>query len=189
MVTITINGTPRTETGKKATKANRNEGLIPCVLYGRGDENVHFNTTFNDVRDLVYTPEFKLANIVVDGKNYECILKDIQFHPVKDNITHIDFLHLQAGRPIKVEVPLRFEGTSPGVRSGGKFLQKVRKVKIKTTPEKIVDSVVADISGMELGQSLRVRDIRSQEGVEILNPAALPIATITVPRGLKEAAK
>ncbi|MBI5916884.1 MAG: 50S ribosomal protein L25 [Bacteroidetes bacterium] len=186
MDTITINGAPRANAGKTAAKSDRNAGTIPCVMYGAG-ENVHFTTTADQLRDLIYTGEFKTVNVNVDGKSYKCILKEVQYHPVTDAVWHIDFLQLVNGRSIKVEVPLRFEGVSPGVRSGGKFIQKIRSVKIKTKPEFLVDEMKADISKMKLGQSLRVRDIVAVNGVEIINPIALPIATVTIPRGLKSA--
>ncbi|MEY3051543.1 MAG: hypothetical protein RLY31_1328 [Bacteroidota bacterium] len=185
MVTVTINGTKRTEISKSEVKSARNAGLIPCVIYGGSGENVHFTTTPNDLRDLVYTPEFKTATISVDGKTYRCILKQIQFNPVKDTIQHIDFLELVPGHKIKVQVPLSFEGSSPGVRSGGKFVQNIRLISIKTTPESLVDKLSVDISKLKLGQSLRVRDISAVPGVEITNPPALPIATIIIPRALK----
>jgi large subunit ribosomal protein L25 len=185
MVTVTINGTPREVMSKSEVKAVRNAGLIPCVLYGSGDENVHFTTTQSDVRHLVYTAEFKLAEVIVNGKSHRCILKGIQFDSIKDTITHIDFLQLTDGRKVIVEVPLSFEGVSPGVRAGGKFVQKTRRVKIKTTPENLVDKISVDISGMRLGHSLRIRDIAPVPGVEIVNPQALPIATIAIPRALK----
>jgi large subunit ribosomal protein L25 len=189
MVTVTVNGTPRGQVGKSSTKAARNAGQIPCVLYGGSGENIHFTTTFTDVRGLIYTPEFKMADVQIDGKNYRCLVKDVQFDPVRDEVTHIDFLQLTDGQAIKVEVPLTFEGTSPGVRNGGKFTQKIRVIKIKTTPESLVDKLVADISKLKLGMSLRIRDISPVPGVEILNPAALPIASVTVPRALKGAAE
>jgi large subunit ribosomal protein L25 len=188
MNTVKINGTPRTGVGKKATKADRNAERIPCVIYGGSHENVHFTTSFSEVRNLIFTDAFQIAEVSVDGQTYKCLLKEVQFHPVKDNILHIDFQQLVEGRSMKVEVPLHFQGTSPGVRAGGKFIQKVRKVMVKTNPENMVHEVVADISGLELGQSLRIRDIQPIEGVEILNPPAIPIATVTVPRGLKEEA-
>ncbi len=188
MVSVTINGAPRNGRGTSAAKADRNAGNIPCVMYG-GGESLHFTVTPDDVRDLVYTGEFKLANVVIDGKSYRSILKDVQYHPVTDAISHIDFLNLTDGNNIKITVPLRFEGSAPGVRAGGKFVQKQRSVKIKTKPEALVDEMKVDISGLKLGQSLRVRDIIPVEGVEIVNPAALPIATITIPRGLKVSAE
>ncbi len=186
MVTVSINGTERTEVGKKAIKAVRKAGLIPCVLYSKGKENVHFTVHPQDVRDVVYTGEFKLLEVTVNGNAHRCILKSTDFHPVKDTVSHIDFLELQDGHPIKVEVPLRFEGVSPGERNGGKFQQSIRWIKIKTKPEMLVDEVVADISTLMLGQSIRVRDIVAPEGIEIMNSVTLPIASVVVPRVLKE---
>ena len=186
MVTVTINGSPRTEVGKKATKADRNAGRVPCVLYGSGNENIHFTTTFNDVRNLVFTSDFKLAEVKVDGKSIKCIVKNVQFHPIKDNILHIDFLQLIDGQPLTVELPLAFKGTSPGVRSGGKFFQKTRTLKVKTTPESIINEIPVDISDLKLGNSLRVKDIKSIPGVEFLTPQTLPIASVNIPRGLSK---
>ncbi|MBK8562712.1 MAG: 50S ribosomal protein L25 [Saprospiraceae bacterium] len=186
MVSVTINGTPRTGRGTSAAKADRNAGFIPCVMYGGGgSESLHFTISPDEVRDLIYTGEFKLANVIIDGKTYRTILKEVQYHPVTDTVSHIDFLNLTDGNTIKVMVPIRFEGSAPGVRAGGKFVQKLRSVKIKTKPEAMVDEMKVDISKLKLGQSLRVRDIVTKEGVEIMNAQALPIATITIPRGLK----
>ena len=189
MLTVSVNGTTREAVGKKATKAVKKAGLIPCVLYSKGKDNVHFTVHPHDVRDLIYTSDFKLAEVSVDGNRYRCIVKTVDFHPVKDTAEHIDFLELQDGHPIKVEVPIKFQGVSPGVRNGGKFVQSVRKIKIKATPEILVDEVVADISKLKLGFSIRVRDINLMDGVEILNPGALPIASVIVPRSLKGAAQ
>jgi large subunit ribosomal protein L25 len=186
MVTVSINGLPRTEVGKKATKADRNSGRIPCVLYGSGSENVHFTTSIMEIRDLIFTPDFKLAEVTVDGKTHRCIVKQVQFHPVNDAIIHIDFLQLREGVSFVAEVPLKFKGTSPGVRAGGKFFQKLRTVKIKTTPESMVDNISVDISKLRLGNSLRIRDIQAVPGVEIITPSAMPIASVSVPRGLSK---
>ncbi len=186
MVTVTINGLPRTEVGKKATKADRNSGRIPCVLYGSGSENVHFTISLMDVRDLIFTPDFKLAEVTVDGKAHKCIVKQVQYHPVKDSIQHIDFLELKEGVHFEAELPLRFVGTSSGVRAGGKFYQKLRTVKVKVTPESIVDEIQVDISKLKLGNSLRIRDIKAISGLEILSPSAMPIASVDIPRGLSK---
>ncbi|HFA48674.1 MAG TPA: 50S ribosomal protein L25 [Bacteroidetes bacterium] len=185
METLSINGTQRADVGKKATKAVRRAGLVPCVIYGKGKKNVHFTVKPHDVRGLVYTGEFKLAEIVVDGTPHKCILKTVDFHHVKDTVYHIDFLELEDGHEVKVEVPLRFEGVSPGVRTGGKFTQSVRKIKIKAKPEYLVDEMIADISTLKLGESIRIRDIKAVEGIEILNPESLPVASVMVPRVLK----
>ena len=187
MVTVTINGTPRSGTGTTEARNARNAGTVPCVLYG-GGETLHFTVTSESIRNLVYSGEFKIADVNVEGKTYRCILKEVQYHPVTDTVSHIDFLHLVDGNTIKINVPIRFEGSAPGVRSGGKLVQKLRSVKIKTKPENMVDEVKVDISNLKLGESLRVRDIETIEGVEIINAQALPIATIPVPRGLKTGA-
>ncbi len=188
MQVVAIKGTPREKTGTKAAKDYRRTGAIPAVIYGAEGEPVHFTTNWNDVKSLIYTPDFKLAEIEVDGKTYKCFLKEVQFHPVKETIQHIDFQLLVPGRKIKVEVPVRFTGTAPGVRAGGKLIQKVRRVKIRTTPEHLVSEVTVDISDLNLGQSVRVRDIDGLEGVEILNAPGIPLATIEIPRALRSAA-
>ena len=184
MVTVTINGTPRSGTGTTEARNARKAGTVACVLYG-GGETLHFTVTSESIRNLVYSGEFKIADVNVEGKAYRCILKEVQYNPVTDTVSHIDFLHLVDGNTIKINVPIRFEGSAPGVRSGGKLIQKLRSVKIKTKPENMVDEVKVDISNLKLGESLRVRDIATVDGVEIINALALPIATIPVPRGLK----
>ncbi len=186
MKAIAVKGEVRQDLGKKSTKAVRVAGLIPCVMYG-GDSVVHFTTTKNDVKQLIYTPDFKLADVEVDGKHYRCILKDLQIHSTREDVLHIDFLHLAEGNTIKVDVPVRFKGVSAGVKAGGKLLQKVRKVKIKTTPDKLVDELLLDITSLELGQSIRVRDIKAIDGVEILSSPGIPVATIEIPRALRSA--
>ena len=184
MQTVEVSGNKRVEVGKKATKAVRNEGSIPCVIYG-SDTNVHFSTTPNAVKPLVYTPDFKVAEISVDGASYRCILKDIQFHPVKETIQHIDFLLLEDGRSVVLEVPVRFKGSSPGVKLGGALQQSMRRVKIRTTPENMVDELYGDISKLELGQAIRVRDLEVPEGIEVTNSPGIPVATVVVPRALR----
>jgi large subunit ribosomal protein L25 len=186
MQTIVVNGEAREELGKKGTKAVRNEGRIPAVIHG-DNKTYHFTTTLNDVRHLIYTPEFKLAEVNLGGQTHKCYLKEIQFHPVTEDILHIDLMELVPGRTIKVEVPLRFTGTSPGVRTGGKLIQNVRRIKIKTTPESLVDTLTADISKLKLGHSIRVRDIKATEGIEIMNSPGIPVASVEIPRALRSA--
>lgn len=184
MQTIKVAGNARPAVGKKATKAVRNEGGIPCVIYG-DTENIHFITTHKDVKSLIYTPDFKIAEVNVDGATHRCILKDTQFHPVKESILHLDFLKLENGKPVVLEVPVRFKGTSPGVKLGGALQQSLRRVKIRTTPENMVDELYGDISDLGLGDAIRVRDLELPEGVEIANAPAIPVATIVVPRALR----
>ena len=187
MESIIIDGGTRAGLGKAATKVDRSSEAIPCVLYG-GNENVHFTTTWNEVRHLIYTADFKTADITADGKNYTAIVKDVQFHPVSEKILHIDFLRLTPGTPIKVSLPLRLVGQSPGVKGGGKLLQSIRKIKVKVLPENLVDEVTLDISKLELGQSARVRDIIPVDGVEVTMASAIPVVTVEIPRALRAAA-
>ncbi len=187
MNSVEIHGVKRTEFGKKGSRIDRKSGNVPAVMYG-GNEVIHFTVTPADVKNLIYTPDFKTADLVIDGKQYKAILKSAQFHPVTDQLLHIDFLRLIEKTPVKVEVPLRFKGVSPGVKVGGKLIQQLRKIKIKTTPEYLVDELKADISKLDLGQALRVREVIVPEGIEIINNAAIPVALIEIPRALKAAA-
>ncbi len=187
MNSVAVNGTLRADTGKKATKAVRNAGQVPGVIYG-AEKNVHFSADTLAFRPLIYTPDFNLAEITVDGNVYKCIIKSTSFHPVTDDLVHVDFLQLTPGRKFNVELPVRFEGVAPGIKAGGKLVQKLRKVKIKTTLESLTATLSADISDLELGASIRVRDINLPEGMEIMNPMAIPVASIEIPRALKSAA-
>ena len=186
MDTVSIKGEKRTEGGKVATKNLRKLGKIPCVVYG-GDTNVSFSTIKKEVKPLIFTSDFKLAEVSIDGEVHKCILKDVVFHPVTDEIVHMDFLKLTAGHSVKVEVPLQFVGASPGVMQGGKLIQQIRRIKIKATPENLVDKLTVDISTLELGDAVRVNEIFPVEGVEIINNGAIPVATVEVPRALKSA--
>ena len=187
MNTITIKGSPRADVGKKASKAVRASQAIPCVLYGSKDV-VHFQTTEAELRSLVFTPDFNVADLSIDGKSTRAILKAIQFHPVRDHIVHVDFLELVDGQTVKLEIPLKTQGSSPGVKVGGKLIQSVRKIKVKTTPEKMVSELFIDISSLELGQSLRVKDIIAVEGIDIQQNGSIPVASIEIPRALRSAA-
>ncbi len=186
MEVFTVAGEVRDNLGKKGATDTRRAGRIPCILYG-GDSNVAFSTTFKELKDLIYTPDFRLADIQVDGQSYRAIVKEVQFHPLTDEVVHVDFLRLIEKRPVKVEIPIRFKGNSPGVKAGGKLIQLVRRVKIKTTPENLVDEVVLDISELELGQSIRIRDIEVNENIEILNSPGIPVGMIEIPRALRSA--
>lgn len=184
---ISVSAKKRTETGKKAIKAIRREGFIPAILYG-GNENTNVAVAPMAVRDIIYTPDFKIAELDIEGSTHKCIVKDIQFDPITDEIKHIDFLELIDGKPVKVNVPVRYVGVSPGVKTGGKLMTQMRSIKIKTTPEHLVDHLTLDISELELGSAVRVRDIDVPDNIEILSVAAAPVANVEVPRALKSAA-
>lgn len=186
MEIVKVSAEIRNSLGKKANKAARKEGKIPGVIYGGGDV-VHFSTNKADLKSVVYTAEFKLVELDLDGKTHKCILKDIQFHPVTDKIIHVDFLKLHDGVPVNIEVPVKFIGASPGVLEGGKLIQSVRKIKLKTIPENIVNHVVLDISELKLGSAIRVKDIIPMDNVQIMNSGSTPVANVEVPRALRSA--
>jgi large subunit ribosomal protein L25 len=184
MEVMTLQAQTRKNLGKVATKAVRKEKLIPCVLYG-GEDILHFTLTPLDLRSLVYSPEFKIVEIDLDGTKHRCILKHVQYHPVDERILHIDFLRLIEEHPIKIEVPISFQGLAIGLKSGGKLIKKMRSVKIKTTPENLIDKIVLDTTPMTLGQSARIKDLVVGDGVEILNGENIPVASIDIPRALR----
>ena len=184
MEVFKLTAQPRTDLGKVATKAVRKENRVPCVLYG-SDEIQHFTLAPLDLRTLVYSPEFQVVEIDLDGTLHRCILKDVHYHPVDERILHIDFLRLVEDHPVKVNVPISFQGVAVGIKSGGKLIKKMRNVTIKTTPEHLIDKIVLDTTPMELGQSLRIKDLKEYEGIEVLNNENIPVATIEVPRALR----
>ncbi|MBK9270194.1 MAG: 50S ribosomal protein L25 [Saprospiraceae bacterium] len=186
METVRIQGLLRDKNGKEAAKRYRAQGLVPCVLYSK-DDHVQFCVNPADLKHLVFSPDFKVAEIDIQGKAYKCILKEIQWHPVTDAVVHIDFLQLIPSVPVKVELPIRLKGAAQGVKSGGKLIQRMRMVKIKTVPENLISEMQADVTNLDLGQTMRIRDIRTEKGVEILTPAATPIVSIEIPRALKTA--
>ncbi|MDR2145445.1 MAG: 50S ribosomal protein L25, partial [Tannerella sp.] len=161
MQTITISGQARTGVGKKATKADRKNGNIPCVMYA-GNEVVHFTSTMGSLRALLYTPNFYKVIVDIDGTTSEALLKDVQVHPVSDEILHLDFIKLIPETKIYADVPIKIVGSSPGVREGGKLLIKVRKLKVRATPETLKDVIEVDISPLKLGQSIKVKDLPDQ---------------------------
>jgi large subunit ribosomal protein L25 len=186
MQVVSFSGNKRENLGKKHNVQLRKQGLVPAVLYGQGISE-SFSLTPKDIKGLVYTPDFKLANLSLEGKEYNCFIKDIQFHPVTDEILHVDFLSLTDGVPVNVKVPLRTVGVSEGVKLGGKLIQQIRKIDVRTTPDNMIDHVEVDISGLDLGDSVRVRDIKPVAGVEILNIPATPVAMVEIPRALRSA--
>ncbi len=187
MNTFQLSGEPRQDTGKKATKADRANGLIPCVAYSRTGAE-HFTVTLSEVRKLVFTPRFNVVDLTLGGADKRAILKDVQYHPTTEDIEHMDFLLVEKGTPVKVELPLRTVGNSPGVKAGGRLIQSVRTIKVKTMPDTLVDELTVNIGKLELGEAIRVRDITVPEGVQIMSNGAIPVAMIEIPRALRSAA-
>ena len=186
MEVVAIKGQARTGKGKSLAKTIRKEGRVPGVMYS-SEGNTHFSVEPFDLKPLIYTPAFKLAELDLDGNKTKCILKDVQFHPVTDEVLHVDFMVVEPGRTVKVEVPVAYTGAAPGVKTGGKLVKKLRKIKIKAQTENLVDSMTLDVSALELGQSIRVRDLKQVDGVQVMNAPGIPVASVEIPRALKSA--
>lgn len=184
MKSITIEGQLRTESGKKATRQLRSQKLVPGVIYG-GKKEVNFSAPASVLKGIVYTSEFMLANIIIDGQSYSCILKDLQFDKVSDELIHIDFLELVEDKKVIATLPLKFVGTSAGVKAGGKLVLKIKSVKIKSLPKYLKECIEVDISSLELNGNIRVENI-VVENMEILNSPRIPVASVTMTRQLKQ---
>ena len=184
MKTITIEGQLRTETGKKNTRALRSQGLVPGVIYG-GSQEVNFAAPVLSFKNLVYTAEFLLAQINVDGKNYRCILKDVQLDKVTDQLSHLDFLELVEDKKVIATIPIHFTGTAAGVKGGGKLVTKMKTLKVKTYPRYLKEYIDVDLTNLELNQNIRVEDVKDPN-YEILNSPRIPIASVVMTRQLKQ---
>jgi large subunit ribosomal protein L25 len=184
MKTITIEGQLRTEIGKKATRQLRSQELVPGVIYG-GAQEVNFSAPAKAFKTLVYTSQFQLAEVKVDGKSYTCILKDLQFDKVKDNLIHIDLLELVEKRKVVADLPLKFNGTPVGVKEGGKLVTKMKSLKVKTLPKYLKENIEVDISDLKLNENIRVEDVKA-DNMEIMNSPRIPIASVVLTRQLKQ---
>ena len=184
MKTITIEGQLRTETGKKATRQFRSQGLVPGVIYGGGKE-LNFTAPLLAFRTLVYTPQFQLAEIKLDGKAYNCILKDIQFDKVTDTLAHVDFLELSNDKPVVATIPIKFTGVAQGVKDGGKLIIKMKSLRVKTLPQYLKENIEVNVTKLELNGNIRVEDVK-EANYEILNSPRIPIASAVLTRELKQ---
>ena len=185
MQSITLPTQPR-ETGKKAAKATRRDGLVPCVLYGRTTEPVHFSVESLALRPLIFTTETRTVDITVDGEDYNAIVKDITFHPVSEEPTHVDFLALTAGEALTMTVPIQLEGDAPGVKAGGLLSQPLFELTIRSLPKNIPGHVSIDVSHLELGESLHVDNIILGDEIEVLTDPHRTVVTIVAPRAVVE---
>ena len=187
MKSVEIVGFKRANLGKTSSKALRDKAEVPCVLYG-GKEQVHFAVPMYLFKSLVYTPDAHTVDLNVEGKKYKAVLQDIQFHPVNDIIMHVDFLELHDNKEVKIEVPVKVIGNSVGVAKGGKLVQRLRKVKVSALPANLPDFVTINVADLDLGKTVKVSAIPT-ENYKILNPPAVPVVTIEIPRALKNASR
>lgn len=185
MKSVKIEGKKRSDLGKKATRQARSEGQVPCVIYG-GNETVHFTAPVMGFRTLVYTPDFQIAEINLEGKTYRTIMKDLQFDVVTDDLTHIDFLELVDDKKVIANLPLKFTGQSVGVKAGGRLEIKVKNLKVRAYPKDLRENLEVSISDLNIGDNLRVQDVIA-EGVEFMNSPRIPIASVVTTRALRQA--
>jgi large subunit ribosomal protein L25 len=150
------------ETNKIANRALRNQGKVPCVLYG-GEKQVYFSATENDLNKLVNTPDVYLLNIDIDGESFQAILQDIQFHPLTDRIVHIDFLQVFDDKEVTVSIPVNFIGTPIGVRNGGNLLVRRRAIKTRAIPANLPDAIEINIEDLKIGKFLYIGDVRDEK--------------------------
>ncbi|QKJ31566.1 50S ribosomal protein L25/general stress protein Ctc [Mucilaginibacter mali] len=185
MKSIAISGSPRENVGKRDAKELRYQGLIPAVLYG-GATQTHFSVSAADLKPAVYTPHVHFIDLDIAGTKSQAIIKDMQFHPLTEQMLHVDFLLLDEAKPVTIEIPIRLTGTSPGVKMGGKLVQKLRKLRVKALPKDHLDTIEVSIEGLEVGKSVRVREI-SVPNLVITNTPEDTILSITTSRALRQA--
>ena len=187
MKSITIKGSERENVGKKATKAVRDAGMVPCVIYG-GNQPVHFVADERAFKDLVYTPNAHTVVVELNGTSFNVIMQDIQFHPVSDKILHIDFFQLIDDKEIVMEVPVKITGTSPGVLLGGVLRLNQRRLKVKALPKNLPDFVEASISELEMGNKLYVTKLPTNN-FKLMHPDNTVVCQVRISRAAMKAAQ
>lgn len=183
---IQIKGTKREAFGKKESKRIRREEQIPCVIYG-GGETVHLSVDVKAVKPLIYTPEAYIVEFDIEGVKELAVMREAQFHPVQEQILHIDFFRVIDGKPVQVDIPVRLEGVSEGVKMGGKLALSKRKLHVSALAENLPDELVVDVSKLELGKSIFVGDLNF-ENVTILTPASTAVCAVKMTRAARGAA-
>jgi len=183
MKVFELTGSKRESTGKKAAKAYRKESLVPCVLYG-GSEVVHFTVTKEGIRKLIYTPEVHTVDLSINGKKYTAILKDMQTHPVSDELIHADFLEIFKDKPVVMEIPIVLEGLAQGVKEGGKLSMEMRKLKVKGLYKDFPEKLVVNIENLGLGKTIQVGNLNFKN-LELLNAKDNVVASVKSTRAAK----
>lgn len=193
MKEIVVNGQKRTETGKKASKLMRKEGLIPCNLYGekKGEnglpEAMAFAVPMTELRKVVYTPHIYVINLMIDGKSHTAVLKELQFHPVTDALLHVDFYEVNDQKPITIGIPVKLNGLAQGVRDGGRINLSIRKINVTAPYQIIPEHLDIDVTNLKLGKSIKVGEL-SFEGLEIATPAEVIVCSVKATRASRSAA-
>ena len=189
MKSIFMSGSPRENVGKKDAKALRIKGLVPCVLYG-GAEQIHFSADEKAFKPLIFTPDAHTVELEISGKKYNAILQDVQYHAINDRLMHVDFLHVDASKPVVIAIPVAVNGIAPGVREGGKLLVKLRKMKVRSLLNNLPDKINIDISHLEIGQSVKVEHLQAQNPeIAFLDAPNVAVVSVSATRASRQAAE
>ncbi len=182
MKSIEIKAEARKEIGKKATKKLRKQEHVPCVLYGQDKENMHFHAHRNNFRKLIFTPHSFIVNLDIEGKKCQAIMQSVDFHPVTDEIQHIDFYRIDTSKAFKIHVPVTTSGLAEGVKAGGVLQINRRKLLVKATAENMPDTVNIDVTDLKIGEAVRIDDLNEEhENLEFLDPQSV-VVTVNVTR-------
>ena len=186
MQTIQLKAVARPDFGKTAAKAVRRHGMVPCSLCGNG-ETVAFSVDTKAVKPLIYTPNSYIVEFDFDGKTEKAVMREVQFHPVREEILHIDFYRVAEGKPVAIAVPVRLTGTAEGVKVGGKLALSARKLTVSGMLDKLPDEIVVDVTSLGVGKTIFVGDLE-YEGLKFLTPATAAVCAVRVTRASRGAA-
>jgi len=182
MKTVSLSGSPRANVGKTDAAALRAKGLVPCVIYGSG-EQIHFSADIRDFKDIIFTPETNLVEVDVDGKKYKTVLQEAQYHKINDRLIHADFLQVSEDKPVTVQLPVRTVGQAEGVKAGGKLNIKMRKVKVRGLISKLPASIELNIDHLVIGKSISAGDVKI-DGITLLHPKNISIVSVNTTRNV-----
>ncbi len=184
---ISLNGKKRTETGKKATKMLRKEGLIPCNIYGEEKEPIAFAASFSELRKIVYTPHIYVINVNIDGKEHKAVMKELQFHPTTDALMHVDLYEINDTKEITIGIPVKLNGLAQGVRDGGKLALQIRKINVTAPYKQIPEVLNIDVTNLQLGKTIKVGEL-SFEGLKIATSPDVVVCAVKTTRASRAAA-
>ena len=187
MKEISVKGQQRTDTGKKATKLLRKEGLIPCNLYGEAETALSFSTSLSEIRKAIYTPDVYVVNLNIDGKEHKAIIKELQFHPTTDALLHADFYEINEKKAITIGIPVKLNGLAQGVRDGGKINLSIRKINVTAPYKQIPEILNIDVTNLQLGKAIKVGEL-SFEGLEIATSPEVIVCSVKATRASRSAA-
>ena len=185
MKAVSISGSLRENVGKKDAKAQRTQGMVPCVLYG-GEQQYQFVVEETNFRNLLYTPEVQYVELSVGEKKCNAIVQATQFHPITDKLLHVDFLEILDGKPIIIDIPIRITGTSPGILRGGKLSKKLRKLKLKGELKDIPEQILVDISNLEINDTIKIGGL-SVDNIQFLENPNKIVASVLTTRNVENA--